>query len=523
MSLQFGAPTVVKNIVYGKEGREKLIEGVDKLANAVKSTLGAGGNTVILENDFGQPHITKDGVTVANHVVLEDAVENLAVNIVRQAARQTASKAGDGTTTATLLSQAIIHSYIANDGDEHSFRKVKQGINSYADKALSILSKKSVKITDDRLDDVSIISCNNDKDLGLFISSAFKEAGDNGIVTMQKNEEGETYVETREGTHISSTLKSHHFYTNREKEVCELNKPLVFLSASEIPNVKQIQTILEYAIKSNRSILLVASCDNQVVSALAMNNVRGNIKCAIIEPDSFGLKKKDLLDDIALLTGAKALDESLGDAIDLVTPEVLGEVDKAIIDNEGTTLVIDNLNEEVQERVDDIRKTLDSEDHHILRPHLEKRLAVLTGGVSIIHVGGNTEVELSEKVDRVDDAIHAVKAAKKEGILPGGGAALHWIATNHDTDCIGGKILREAIFSPFNVILTNAGLNPMDKDYNIKKWGIGVDVIDGKVKDMRKAGIIDPTLVTKEALKNAVSVATTILETNAVVSNIRES
>ena len=307
----------------------------------------------------------------------------------------------------------------------------------------------------------------------------------------------------------------------------ELDKPLIFLCASEVANVRRIQTILEYAIKSNKSLLLIAPCDQQVVSALAMNHVKGNIKCNIIDPPSFGLKRKDILDDIALLTGATVIDENLGDSLDNITPEVLGSADKAIIDNDGTTIAIKEVPAEVQERVDYLREQLESEEHHVMRPHIENRLAILNGGVSIVYVGGDTDVEVSEKKDRVDDAIHAVRAAKKEGILPGGGSALVHIASSdwemnlNAGELKGVEILKAALYAPFLRILSNAGLNP--KDYSkIGKWGNGVDVIDGEIKDMRKAGIIDPVLVTKSALLNAVSVATTILSTDCVISNVRE-
>ena len=253
-----------------------------------------------------------------------------------------------------------------------------------------------------------------------------------------------------------------------------------------------------------------------------MNHVKGNIKCNIIDPPSFGLKRKDILDDIALLTGATVIDESLGDSLDNITSEVLGNADKAIIDADGTTLAILEAPEGVKERVDYLKEQLEAEEHHVLRPHIENRLAILNGGVSIVYVGGDTEVEVAEKKDRVDDAIHAVRAAKKEGILPGGGAALVYVSLNskpkgNEGELVGWNIMKQSLNSPFTRILSNAGLDPIDYP-NLGGWGMGVDVIDGKVKDMRKAGII----VTKSALQNAVSVASTILSTDVVISNVRE-
>ena len=524
MNGQFGGAKLVKEIHFD-EGRQKLIAGIDKLAAAVGSTLGASGRTVIIENDFGGAHVTKDGVTVAESIQVSDPVENLGMTLLKQASKNTASRAGDGTTTSTVLAKAIIDKYSVHP-IKASFRDVKIGIEKARDYIIEQLDKKSVKVDDKRIENVSIISANGDKALGKLISDAFRQAGENGIVTHQASGSGDTYVESVDGTHIKSNSASHHFFTNPEKEICELENPLIFLCATKIDNIRKIQDILEYAIKSGKAILLIAPLESQPMAALAMNRVRGNIKVNVIDPPSFGLKRKDILDDIALLTGATVINEELGDALDMIGPDVLGSAERAISDMEGTTLTFTDEPNGLTERIDYLRTTLEEEDHLALIKHLEKRLAILTGGVAIINVGADTEHELKEKQDRVDDAVQAVKAAKKEGILPGGGAALRWISHNHVTkgltssELIGWVILTEAILSPFNKILDNAGLKP--SDFEFEKWGQGVDVTDGKVKDMRKAGIIDPVLVTKEALKNAVSVALTILSTDAVISNVRE-
>ncbi len=522
--MQFGGAQLVKQLAFKDEGRDKLISGIDKLTAAVSSTLGAGGRTVVIEDDFGNPHVTKDGVTVAEGVYLDDAIENLGCTMLKSASKNTASKAGDGTTTSTVLAHAIIHNYM-DMGQEVNFRDVRSGIDAATEYVINQLERKSVKIDDKRLESVSIISANNDTALGRLIADAYRAAGDNGVVTHQPSKTTDTHVDVVEGTHLGGTCESHHFYTNAEKEMCELENPLIFLCTSNIPNVRRIQNILEHAIKTNRSMLLIAPLEAQPMAALAMNKVKGNIKVNVISPPSFGLKRKDILDDIALLTGAKVVNEDLGDALDAIGPDVLGEAAKAISDSDGTTLAFEGKPEEVAERIEYLRGLLDSEDHHVLTRHIEKRLAVLSGGVAIINVGGETEVEQKERIDRVDDAVHAVKAAKKEGILPGGGAALEFISRNHNgvvntSQYIGWKILMKSITSPFEAILSNAGFKA--SDYELDKWGYGVDVIDGKVKDLRKAGIIDPLMVTKSALKNAVSVATTILSTDAVISNVRE-
>jgi len=523
---QFGGPKLLKALHFNDTAKGKLTIGINKIADAVSSTLGASGRTVVIEDDFGNPHVTKDGVTVANSIMLGDSVENLGVSMMKQAAQQTANMAGDGTTTSIVLTQAIIDCYHKLKGDTHSFRDIKQGIGKFKTHIIELLEKKATEVDDKKLDDVSIISANNDKELGKLIADAFRQAGENGIVTMETSANSDTYVDVVEGTKLSSTYKSPHFFTNKEKEVTELDKPLVFISASDIPNVRKIQDILEHAIKSNRSILLIAPLESQPLTALAMNMVKGNIKVNVIDPPSFGLKRKDILEDLALLVGAKVFDESLGDSIDSITPDMLGEADKAISDKEGTVLVIQEKSEEALERIEYLKSTLEKEDHFTLTKHLNDRLALLCGGVSIIYVGADTDVELKEKQDRVDDAIHAVKAARKEGILPGGGVSLAYAANSDwkmeltQGEYTGVEILKDALVAPYTKILKNAGLDP--KSYKLSKWGQGIDVTCGSKEDMIEKGIIDPLLVTKSALNNAISVATTILSTDCVISNIRE-
>ena len=523
---QFGGPKLVKKLHFNNEAKDKLSNGINKIADAVSSTLGASGRTVIIEDDFGNPYVTKDGVTVANSILLNDPVENLGVSMMKQAAQKTASMAGDGTTTSIVLTQAIIDCYNKKEGNQFSFRDVRSGINKFKSHVIDFLSKKAVKVDNKELYNVSTISANNDAELGGIIAQAFENSGDTGIVAMETSPNNQTYVDTVEGTKVGSTCKTPHFYTNKEKEIAELDKPLVFISVSEIPNVRKIQDILEHAIKSNRSILLIAPLESQPLTALAMNKVKGNIKVNVIDPPSFGLKRKDILEDLALLVGAKVFDESLGDSIDAISPDMLGSADKALSDSEGTVLVISEKSEEALERIEYLKTALDDEDNKILSKHLNERLALLCGGVSIVYVGADTEVELKEKQDRVDDAIHAVKAARKEGILPGGGSALayavqtDWKMELTQDELTGVEILKEALVAPYTKILSNAGLQP--ENFNLTEWGEGVNVTCGCARNMRDEGIIDPFLVTKTALNNAVSVATTILSTDCVISNIRE-
>ena len=520
--MQFGGTKLVKQIHPENTG---LINGLNKLADAVGSTLGASGRTVVLEDDFGNAHVTKDGVTVARSINLNDPVENLGVTMIKQASSQTASKAGDGTTTSTVLAQAIVNEYFAQKGDKVSFRDVREGVEMLKEFTINQIERRAIDIDDEKLEYVSSISANNDNELGALIADAFKQAGDNGVVTMEASQTSETYIDVVEGTKLTETCSFPAFYTNVEKELAELDKPLIFLSATEIDNIRKIQDVLEYTIKNNRSILLIAPLTAQPLKALGMNKVKGNIKVNVIPPPSFGQKRVDMLEDIALLVGAKVYDDSLGDAIDAVSVDMLGSADKAISDTDGTVLVVENKSDEVVERIDYLRELLDDEEHHILTKHLENRLALLNGGVARIFVGADTEVELKEKQDRVDDAVQAVKAAKKEGILPGGGSALYYISCNNDctinsNQLKGWEILREALKAPFKKILSNAGLGHEGAEE--MKWGEGIDVIDAKVKDMVEAGIVDPAMVTKQALTNAVSVALTILSTDTVISNVRE-
>ena len=399
-------------------------------------------------------------------------------------------------------------------------------LNKFAKEVIKHITNKAISVDSKMLHDVSVISANNDIELGSMIANAFQSAGENGIVTMETSPNNDTYTENVNGTKIGSTCKAPHFYTNKEKELCELENPLIFMSASDIPNVRKIQDILEFAIKSNRAVLLIAPLETQPLTALAMNKVKGNIKVNVIDPPSFGLKRKDVLEDLALLVGAKVFDESLGDSIDAITPDMLGSADKAVSDKEGTVLVVSEKSKEVQERIEYLKTALEKEEHNVMSKHLTDRIALLSGGVSVILVGAATEVELKEKQDRVDDAIHAVRAAKKEGILPGGGTALahaaiaDWEMILNGGELKGVDILKDALTAPYTKILTNAGIEPHSKTLSV--WGEGIDVTCGCKKKLIKVGIIDPLLVTKTALQNAISVSTTILSTDCVISNVRE-
>ena len=516
--MEYNLPSeLVKDLNFGKDAKDKIITGVNKLAQAVKSTLGASGKCVIYEDARGKPVITKDGVTVAESVVLYDPVENMGATLIKEAARNTVKEAGDGTTTATVLAEAIIKQIDAAVAEDLTIREIKDGINKTLEDVISYLNKKAIDVKDDMLKSVSAISCNNDTKLGSIIAEAYEQVGKNGVVLMEESESEDTYVDVVDGVKIDCKLTSPHFVTNTEKQLCELDKPLVFICSSEIPNVRKIQNILEYVIKNNRSLLIVAPVAQQVKSALLMNKVKGNIKVNIIDLPGFGPTKKDATEDLAILTGATVLNEELGDDLDLMKPEHLGEAEFAVTDDKNTVLTLEGMTQGIEDRINELNKHLAEEQNGFIKKKLEDRLAMLSGSVGVIKVGANSKVELKEKKDRVEDAIYATKAALQEGIVPGGGVAL-LNASQEISAGQAGKVLLNALSSPFKTILDNAGLEQVGPR-PVK--GLGVDVTTSKEVNMVKSGIIDPVLVTKSALKNAVSVALTIMSADCVISNIR--
>ena len=515
--MEYNNPSeIVKTLTFGKEANDQIIAGVEKLANAVKSTLGASGKCVIYEDALGRPVITKDGVTVAESVVLLHPVENIGATLIKQAARNTVREAGDGTTTSTVLANSLLK--ITNKHlDEEKVRELKAGIISGANKVKVYLDKTSIPVKGQMLQNVAIISCNNDKELGIKIGEAYEKVGKNGVVLMEQSDTNETYVDFVEGVQFDSGLKSTHLITDKDKHTAVLDDPYVLIVSSPIPNIRKIQSVLEYVIKNKRSLLVVADMEQQPYATLLSNKVKGNIKVNIVDVPGFGLTKQDTMDDLALLTGATIINEELGDDLDLISPDVLGSAKKSVTDEKTSILQIDE-EIDVTERVAEVTKNIEDESNSFFKKKLEQRLSMLTGKVGIIYVGADSEVELKEKKDRVEDAIHATKAAYKEGIVAGGGVALLNAATSLKASNKGEEILFEAIKSPYYTILDNAGIVEIKKQ-TIKNRGI--DVKTGKEVNMIKAGIIDPVLVTKSALKNAVSVVTTIVSADCVISNKR--
>jgi len=471
---------------------------------------------VILEDAAGNPIITKDGVTVADSVVLLDPVENMGATLLKEAARKTVREAGDGTTTATILAYSILEEAYKVSNKTNS-RKLKEGIKSAVEKVVKYLESIAMPVKGDMIDQIATISTNNDPILGKIIADAFRAVDYTGVVMMETSPTGQTEVEIVDGVQYNKGLTNSHFVTNNQLKTAELENPLVLLIESPVDTIRQIQTVLEYVIKNNKPLLIIGDLEQGVLSALAMNKIKGNIKINVINAPTYGINKKEILDDLALLTGATIINEDLGDDLDLIKIEYLGTCLKTVTTHEDTIIQVSESSTEIEEIIKEIKDKLLEENpsHEVIK--LEKRLAMLAARIAIVKIGANSDIELNEKRDRVEDAICATKAAIKEGIVPGGGIALLNAAVNIEEKNEGERVLTKAILSPFKTILLNAGLEPKLPT----KEGYGVNVVTGNMVNMINSGIIDPLLVTKSALQNAASVATTILSTDCVINNIR--
>jgi chaperonin GroEL len=517
--MEYNQPSlIVKNLNFGNDAKSKIMSGVDKLAKAVKSTLGASGKCVIYEDALGKPVITKDGVTVAESVVLYDPVENIGATLIKEAAKNTVKETGDGTTTAIVIAHALLKEIGEPKYSKESIRNIKNGIESGYKKVIKHLSKHTVPVSGDQLVNVSSIACDNNKELGGIIADAYTKVGKDGVVLFENSPNEKTYADVVDGVQINSPLISNYLITDKNREICELENPYVLIAHSPIRNIRNIQNILEYVIKKNRSLLIVGGVEESPKSALLANKVKGNIKLNIIDAPGFGPTKEDTIEDLAIVTGAKAFNESLGDDLELLDETCLGEVIKSITNSKNTVLTVRKNQEVLKDRIEHVKQLIKKEDKNpYIKKKLQERIAILSGNVGIVFVGANSDVELKEKKDRVEDAIYATKAALQEGIVLGGGVALLNAATDMNKENAGEEILAKAISAPFKVILENAGI-----DFRLPgKIGFGINVITGETVDMFKSGIIDPVLVTKSALKNAISVAKTIMSADCIISNRR--
>jgi chaperonin GroEL len=520
-----------------------LKQGVDKLANAVTATLGPSGRNVIIEQDMGNPISTKDGVTVAKSIELEDKVENLGAQIVKQASIKTADHAGDGTTTSTLLAQSILSEGLTHILDGSNAVDIKRGIDKAVKDVVKFIEKDYSKdITDEeQLKQVATISANNDLEVGKLISTAMDKVGRDGVVTVEESRTGETYLETVEGMQFNRGYKSPYFVTDNSSMQAVLQNPLILITDKKISQVKELLPILEACSSQNKSLLIIADeVGGEALSTLVVNKMRGILGVVAVAAPEFGDRKKAALEDIAVLTGGTVVSSEKGMRLDKFQSNWLGSAKKVTVSKDSTTIIDANGDEEaIIERVDQIKTQVDESKSPYEIETLQDRLAKFIGGVAIVYVGGHTEVEMKEKKDRVDDALHATKAALEEGILPGGGIAYinaakiledsipNLLLTKDEIN--GYKIIISAIESPFEKILSNAGfINDSIKSIGDKvrndsdKWA-GFNPRTEEFVNMFEAGIIDPTKVTRLALENAASVSGTMLITEAVVSKIKEN
>jgi chaperonin GroEL len=515
---------IVKEISFGKEGRDKLIRGVDAVANAVGSTLGARGRTVLIESEqhVGGITVTKDGVTVAKSVNLMDPAENLAVMIMREASEKTANSAGDGTTTSMVLAQAIIHEAMDQIEPSDNLTQVLRDIQEATTEVLAKLDEMSVEITDEKLESVATISANGDEDTGRIIADAYSKVGLSGVVTVEPSKDALTYSEIISGMKIDRGFTSKYFVTDHKKQECVLEDPYILVTDQPISHINDIYPILEFILEGNRSLLIVGEIEENALNTLNANKIKAKLKVCSIIPPQFGYKKHQLMQDIAMATGAKYFSEQTGDNLALVSIDDLGRAKKVISGRFNTLLRDPGQQGDVEARVGELQEQLKVEESAVEKDFLKERIANLGGGVAVIYVGAQSDIEQKEKKDRVDDAVCAVRAALEEGILPGGGVALKDVAKEMiATKNKGEIILIHALLSPMRKILDNAGADANDVMLDLTQTGVGMNVVTMAKANMMEAGIIDPTKVTKEAVRNAVSVATTLLSTDTVITNIR--
>jgi len=530
-----------KKIVFSSEAREELLKGVNKLADAVVATLGPSGRNAIIEQNQGNPVSTKDGVTVAKSIDLEDRVENIGAQLVKQASIKTADQTGDGTTTSTLLAREIYKQGIERMTSAVNAVDIKRGIDDAVEKTVEFLKEYSKDITDEeQLKQVATISANNDTEVGELISTAMDKVGRDGVITIEESRTGETYLETVEGMQFSRGYKSPYFVTDNNTMQAVLRDPLILIVDKRLNQVKEILPILEAVSQQNKSLVLIADdIDGEALSTLVVNKMRGILQAVAIKAPAFGDRKKAMLEDIAVLTGGTVISPEKGMRLDKFDSAWLGTAKKVVVGKETATIIDAQGEEEaIHSRVEELKSQIDESSSNYEIENLQERLAAFIGGVAIVHVGGHTEVEMKEKKDRVDDALHATKAALEEGILPGGGIAL-LNASKYLSGIIGDisvkdqqtgyDIVIQSIEKPFFQILENAGysnVNAGDVEESVltsegDTWA-GYDPRKEEVVNMLEAGIIDPTKVTRLALENAASVAGTMLITETVISNIKE-
>ena len=524
----------MKKVEFGKEARKNLVKGIDTLADAVVSTLGPNGRNVVIANNQGVPQSTKDGVTVAKSINLKDPEQELGIQLVKQAAIKTAEKAGDGTTTSTLLAREMIKAGLSALNNNENAVQIKRDIDATVNKVVDNLRNNiSEEITgEEQLEQIATISANNDKEVGKLIATAIDKVGMEGVVHIEESRTGETYLETVEGLQFERGYKSPYFVTNNSNMTSTLENPLVLIADQKLTQVKELLPVLEAVSAQARSLLIIAEdIDNEALATLIVNKMRGTMKvCAVKAPD-FGDRRKLVLEDIAITTGGKVFDKQKGMKLDKFSWDWFGEARTITVEKEKTTIVDGKGEVEViEKRIEELQNQIDKAETPFEVEKLQERLAKFVGGVAIIHVGGNTETEMKEKKDRVDDALHATKAAIEEGIVPGGGTALLYASSGIEAKTTGAQIVKATCAKPFNQILVNAGYDEVKgqilADQLINSgddaWA-GYNIKTDKVVNMKEAGIIDPTKVARTALENAASVAGTVLLTECTITQDKES
>jgi chaperonin GroEL len=524
---------MAKQIIYGEDSRHKILRGVNSLADAVKVTLGPKGRNVVIDKKFGSPTITKDGVTVAKEIDLKDPLENMGAQMVREVASKTSDTAGDGTTTATVLAQAIYREGLKMVTAGHNPMELKRGIESAVDAMVSELKKLSKPVSGNMIGQVGTISANSDETIGKIIAEAMEKVGKDGVITVEEARSMETSLEVVEGMQFDRGYLSPYFVTDPERMECVLENPVILIHEKKISSMKDLLPLLEQTARGGRPLVIIAEdVDGEALATLVVNKLRGTLQVAAVKAPGFGDRRKAMLEDIAILTGGRAITEDLGIKLENIKMEDLGRAKKVTIDKDNTTIVEgDGKHSAIEGRVKQIRTQIDETTSDYDREKLQERLAKLVGGVAVIKVGAATETEMKEKKARVEDAMHATKAAVEEGIVPGGGVALLRCAKPLDglkveaDQKVGVDIVRRAVEAPLRWIATNAGVEGsivLEKVKTAKDTNYGYNAATDEFEDLVKSGVIDPTKVVRSALQNASSIASLLLTTEAMVSEIPE-
>ena len=526
---------MAKEIKFDIKAREELKKGVDELANAVKVTLGPKGRNVIIEKKFGAPHITKDGVTVAKEVELEDPFQNMGAQLVKEVASKTGDDAGDGTTTATVLAQSIINVGLKNVAAGANPIDVKRGIDKAVAKVVEAIKAQAQEVDDDmaKIENVARVSANNDAEIGQLIAEAMRKVKKEGVITIEEAKGTDTTVKVVEGMQFDRGYISPYFVTNADKMECEMENPYILIYDKKVSVLKDLLPILEPAAQSGRPLLIIAEdVDSEALATLVVNRLRGSLKICAVKAPGFGDRRKEMLEDIAVLTGGVVISEEKGLRLDMATMDMLGSAEKITVDKESTTIVNGNGKKDlIADRVAQIKTQIEKTTSDYDREKLQERLAKLAGGVAVLYVGAPSEVEMKEKKDRVDDALSATRAAVAEGIVPGGGvayirseAALEGLRGDNEDENTGIEIVRRAIEEPLRQIVANAGLEGAIIVQKVKegKGDFGYNARTDSYENFFATGVIDPAKVTRVALENAASIAGMFLTTECVISEKKE-